>query len=140
MKLKAIIFITFVLFAVPVQAEYKFADSWTWSDTAYQGVFLALLGVDWAQTRTQAKNDWVIDGKQYSEINPIMGLHPDTGTVDAYFSISAVGHTLVSMALPPKATLFGQDINPRRIWQGLFISVEVWSTVNNYALGVRIEL
>ena len=127
-----------VVFSSPSYA-YRFADKWSWSDTAYQGVFLTLLGVDYFQTRTMAKNDWVLDGKHCREANPILGEFPSTKEVDVYFAGCALGHTLISAALPPKGKIFRFKINPRRIWQGVWIGVEAGVVGYNYSGGVRIE-
>ena len=143
MKKIIIAIILCVVLSSPCYA-YRFMDSWSRADTALQGVFLGLLAVDYFQTRTMAKNDWMLDGKQYSEINPIMGSHPSTGSVDAYFAISAVGHTIIAMALPPNYSFHwfdGEELNipARRLWQFLWIGVEAGYVGWNYSVGVRIE-
>jgi len=123
----------------PAYAEYKFADNWTWKDTTYQGVFLATLGGDYAQTHTQAKNNWYIDGKRYHETNPFLPKHPSIKDVDIHYAGCAVVHTLIALALPPEAKVFDFKINPRRIWQMVWIGIEAGYVVNNYSVGVRIE-
>ncbi|MFA5340251.1 MAG: hypothetical protein WC332_00595 [Clostridia bacterium] len=138
--MKKLIVALILLLAVPVQADYKFAENWTWKDTAYEGVFLTIIGVDYLQTRTQAKNNWYIDGHQYRESCPLMPEHPNTNEVDTHFAICAIGHTVIALALPPEAKIFDHKVNPRRIWQMIWIGVEAGYAVNNYSVGVRIEL
>lgn len=136
-KLIIIIFLCFI-FSSPCYA-YRFADKWSWSDTAYQGVFLVLLAADWAQTRTLADHNWFFDGKHYYETNPLLGKFPTPQELDLYNAGCALGHTLVSLALPPEAKVLGYKINPRRIWQGVWIGIEAGYVGWNYSLGVRIE-
>jgi len=58
---------------------------------------LGLLGADWAQTRTIAKNPY-----QWHETNPILGQHPSVGNVNNYFAAAMLGHTLLANLLPPE--------------------------------------
>lgn len=118
---------------------YEFAEKWSKKDTAYQGVFLALLAVDYAQTHTMAKNDWWLNGELLHESCPILPSRPSVKEVDLYFAGCAVGHTIVSLALPSEAKVLGYKINPRRIWQGIWIGIESGYVGWNYSLGVRIE-
>lgn len=76
---------------------------WTDDDTARQALTLALLGADWAQTRSIAKG---IPG--IHETNPLLGEHPSTGRVNNYFAASMLGHTLLMNALPPEIRKWAQ--------------------------------
>jgi len=58
--------------------------------------YLALHGMDWAQTRTIAKNP-----QQWSETNRILGEHPSVGKVNNYFLATGLAHALASQYLPP---------------------------------------
>jgi len=136
---KLAIVIVVLLLSNPVYAEYKFAENWTWKDTAYQGIFLSLLGVDYAQTKTMAKRGWVMDGKQYYETCPTLPRHPSTSDVDLHFGVAALVHTIIAAALPPEAKVFGLKVNPRRIWQSIWIATEAGYVGYNYSVGVRIE-
>ena len=75
-------------------------SGWTTADTIRQALGLAATGVDWAQTRTMAK-----DPSHYREVNHItsklIGEHPSTGQVNNYFATKAVGDALLANALPP---------------------------------------
>jgi hypothetical protein len=120
-------------------AEYKFADNWTWQDTAWQGAFVAVAAGDWLQTRYIAKHP-----DEYYETNKALGKHPSTSEVDAYFAGCVLGHTLISLALPPKltwngeiVTVFDVPVNPRRIWQGIWIGVEAGYVIHNASIGVK---
>lgn len=123
-----------MLFIPSARAEYKFADNWTWEDTAWQGAFVAVLAADWAQTRYIAKH-----ADEFHETNPILGKHPSTSQVDAYIAGCVLGHTLISLALPPKAEIFGYTINPRRIWQCIWIGVEAGYVIHNVSIGIKIR-
>lgn len=129
-----IIFVTVCLPYGVARAEYKFAENWTWQDTAWQGAFVAVLAADWTQTRYIAKNP-----DKYHETNPILGKHPSTSQVDTYMAGCVLGHTLISLALPPKAEIFGYTINPRRIWQGVWIGIEAGYVIHNTSIGVKFE-
>jgi hypothetical protein len=138
-RTSACIALAIFLFCTPAHAEYKFADSWTWKDTAYQATFLTLLGVDYGQTRTMAKNNWILDGRLHYESCPVLPRHPSTSEVDLYFGLSALAHTIIALALPPEAKIFDFKINPRRIWQSVWIATEAGYVGYNYSVGVRIE-
>jgi hypothetical protein len=140
MKLKVLLTIIFLLFlSSNCFAEYKFADNWSKTDTAWQTVFISLSVVDWAQTRWMAKQNWEWDGEYHHETNIVLGDYPSSKDVDIYMPTAMLAHTLVAMALEPEAEIFGYKINPRRIWQGVWIGVEGGATLNNFILGARME-
>jgi hypothetical protein len=68
---KLILTVFLILIASPVQAEYRFAQDWTKTDTVLEAVYAGLTIVDWGQTRDIAKHP-----QQYSEMNPLLGKHP----------------------------------------------------------------
>lgn len=135
---KLLIVLVVLMFSVNVYA-YEFAEKWTWKDTAYQGVFFTTIGIDYLQTRTLAKNNWYVGGKQYHETCPLLSKHPSVRDVDIHFGICVLGHTVIALALPPEARFFDYKINPRRIWQMVWIGVEAGYDVYNYSIGVSIE-
>ena len=129
--MRKIILILILLFiSSPVHAEYKFAENWTKTDTAYQATFLMVTAVDWMQTRWMVKQDWQWGEGYHREMNPILGSHPSMKKVDTLIPLGMVAHTLVSMALPP---------DYRRIWQVLWIGVEGYCVTTNYSAGVHLE-
>jgi hypothetical protein len=138
MKKIIIAIILCVVFSSPCYA-YRFADKWNKKDTAYQGVFLAITAVDWAQTHWMAKHNWAWDGKQHYEVCPFLSRYPTVREVDTLLPLGMITHTIIALALPPEATVLRYKINPRRIWQCIFIGIEAGAVVNNYSLGVRIE-
>lgn len=97
---------------------------WSKADTYRQSGVALMLTVDWAQTRKIAQNP-----DKYSEMNPVLGSHPSTGEVDAYFLTCAVAHTTVAMALPPKY---------REWWQYVFIGVQAVAVANNVSIGLGV--
>jgi hypothetical protein len=106
--------------------------TWDRYDTAYQATALAITGVDLVQTHTIAKNDWYENGHYHSEVNPLFfNDKPHQDAVDIIILGGMVVHTLIAMALPPKVKIFDFTINPRRIWQALFIGIEIGAAWNN---------
>ena len=115
--------------------HYKFAEGWTWKDTALQGVFLVETAIDLGQTLDIAKRP----GEYYEAINPFLPRHPTEGQVWVWMLASAGVHTLVSMALPPKAEIFGYEIRPRLLWQGVSIVAEGANITRNACIGLRVS-
>jgi hypothetical protein len=99
---------------------------WSTADTYRQAGFLALTGIDWAQTRKIAKNQ-----DDYHEHNPILGSHPSTEKVDIYFPACIAAHTAVAAALPPEY---------RKWWQYVFIGVEAGVVASNLSIGLGVGL
>lgn len=60
-------------------SDWKFGKDWSKEDTAYQLAFTAALGADWSQSR------YITKSQKFHEKNPILGKHPSTSEVDAYF-------------------------------------------------------
>lgn len=127
---KLIIVLVFILFLPLTAYSYEFAENWTKTDTAYQSAFITLATVDWMQTRWMTRHDWQWDGEYHKEINPFLGSHPSESKINTIIPISILAHTVVAMALPPKA---------RRIWQCVFIGIEGLAIGNNYIAGVGID-
>ena len=135
-----VMIIAFLFMAADARAEYRFGQGWSWTDTGLQSFFIAALAVDAAQTMTMAKNDWWLNGKRYSESCPFLSDHPDTDEVGLWFAGTGILHTIIAAALPPEATVFEHKINPRRIWQGVWIVIEAgYAAHNHYSVGVRIK-
>jgi hypothetical protein len=99
--------------------------AWSRADTYRQAAVIGVGAVDWLQTREIAKNP-----EKYYEMNPILGSHPSTKEVDAYFAACALAHTGVAMALPPKW---------REPWQYLWIGLEAATVAHNYNIGIKID-
>ena len=97
---------------------------WSTADTYRQSGVVALMGIDWAQTRKIAQNP-----DKYSEMNPVLGSHPSTEKVDAYFLTCAAAHTVVSMVLPPEY---------RVLWQYIWIGLEAGTVAHNASIGLGV--
>lgn len=135
-----ILLIVFVLAAITPPAHgYEFMEEWDAGDTALQIMFVAVTATDWLQTRTMAKNGWMLDGKQHHERNILLGKYPDETKVNLMIGAGILGHTLVSMLLPKTINVGSASIPARTIWQMFFISVECWAVEHNYSAGIRIE-
>lgn len=119
-----LIIVVLFLFVRPSLA----ADPWTKAQIGQQVAFTVLLAADWSQTRSET--DLPPEQRQFYETNPILGRYPSTDEVDTYFAAVAVGHALVSHALPSKW---------RNVWQYVWIARESYSVVNNYRIGVELD-
>lgn len=77
---------------------------WSGADTARELASLGLLGADWAQTRTIAKNPYDSGrlAQPWHETNPILGEHPSSGHVNNYFALSMLAHAMIASQLPPE--------------------------------------
>ncbi len=113
--------------------------TWDRYDTAYQTTYLALTTIDWAQTHWMAKNDWKWNGKEYREFCPLLGTKPHQDKVDILIPVGMVLHTGIALVLTPKYKILGFEINPRRIWQMIWIITEAGAVGNNMGIGARID-
>ena len=114
----------FVL-SVALLAGSAQADDWTTADTQREAVYMVMHAMDWAQTRTIARNP-----DKWGEANPILGRHPPIDRVDAYFAMAALTHVAVSAALP---------IEYRSAWQYVSITIEAMYVMHNVSAGVNIK-
>jgi uncharacterized protein YceK len=112
---------------------------WDRHDTAYQATYLTLTTIDWAQTRWMTRQDWQWDGNNYKELNPLFLDNKPHTDATWLIPVGMALHTGIAMALPRESKICGLKLNPRRIWQLLFISGEIGATINNYSAGVKIE-
>ena len=102
------------------------ADEWTTADKQREAVYLALHAVDWAQTRTIARNP----GKHAEGgvvASRVIGTHPSVGKVDAYMAGSAVLVAVVARALPSEY---------RSVFQYVTIGDSAYSVGNNFRIGI----
>lgn len=85
---------------------------------------LALLG-DWGQTLNIAQH-----GDRLHEMNPLLGLHPSTGSVNTYFGLASLGN-LAAGALPT---------TPRHIVRGGLLALELANVLRNRSLGIGMSV
>lgn len=93
---------------------------WSKQDIIRQTAAMTLTAIDWHQTR----NGVVRTG--YYERNPILGEHPDQGTVDLWFLVGAALNLLIVDLLPA-------DWRPYFQWGA--IAVEGACVINNHRIG-----
>lgn len=117
--MKKLIFIVLLFISTPCLAE-----NWTSADTNREAAYLVLHGIDWAQTRYISRNP-----DKYREQNSIVGHHPHTDRVDAYFILTGLAHVYVASILSPEW---------RRPFQYVTIGLESGSVVNNFNIGVKV--
>ena len=101
--------------------EYHSPREWKGTDKALEGVFLALLAADRAQTLQASKR------RDLEEANPILGLHPSKGKINGYFGAAALAHMGLAHLLPEPY---------RNLFQGVTIGIEQQPVRNNYKLGL----
>ena len=77
--------------AVPARAEDW---HWTREDVALEAAFVALVAVDWQQTRRWGTQ------KGFAEMNPLLGESPNRARIDGVCAAAALGHIAVSASLP----------------------------------------
>jgi hypothetical protein len=104
------------------------ADEWTTADKQRETVYLMLHAIDWAQTRTIARNP-----DKYAEggiiASRIIGGHPSVGQVDSYMIGSALMVSFVSRALPSEY---------RRVFQYVTIGDSAYSVGRNFSIDIWI--
>jgi hypothetical protein len=110
------------------------AEEWTNTDTAWEATFLLFLAADWGQTLYIAGH-----GEEHVESNKILGAHPSRARVNTAMLLAGAGHIAVSRWLPSEAEIFGISINPRRIWQFVWIGIEANAVRTNYRAGVKFD-
>ncbi len=106
------------LVALPAMAH----DPWTTQDTILEGLFLAQLAVDRAQT---------LDLKNHPdkyETNPMLGNRPTDRRINRHFLMVALLHPAISYALPK---------NARTGFQFVSVTVEAYAIGNNFSIGLR---
>lgn len=118
-----------VLVTVSCAAMLENAKTWSKEDTERELAFALITTADGLQTDWMARHDWKWGGKQYHEINPLLGAHPRPDKVRLYFPSAILAHGAVSVILPPKA---------RKWWQWGWIFIEAGAVGNNYGIGARI--
>jgi len=96
--------------------------NWSKTDLALEAGFLALHGIDWAQTNKIASNP-----DKWHEHNPILGKHPSHGDVNALMGATMVLQPLVAHLLPPPY---------RRAWIIGTTVVKVGCVANNLGAGI----
>lgn len=101
------------------------AAEWTKADVLLEATYLSLHVIDWRQTRYIAKNP-----DKYHETNFLLGDHPSSQCVDAYFLLTGLGHLGIAHFLSGKH---------RSIWQAIWIGIEFGYVKNNVSLGIRID-
>lgn len=91
MKTLILIIALSILTTAPCMA----ADPWSKQDIALEGAVIALLAVDWAQTRYISTHP-----DQFYERNPLLGEHPSRKNVDLYFAGAVAAHIAITHFLP----------------------------------------
>jgi hypothetical protein len=126
------------------------AEEWQTTDKALLGGALALLAIDWSQTRDLARRQaytrqecedpgfratpyapYVCEQKAvYHELNPLLPHHPTTGDVDRYFALATAATVGLAYVLP---TTY------RRYLLGGVVVVETVIVLHNRQVGLRVS-
>lgn len=103
----------------------KAADDWSDSDTIRQATFLAIDAMDWAQTRTIARNP-----DKYYEKGDNLPMHPTVSQVDNHFISGMIINTAIAYMLPAEY---------RAKFQYLSIGYEIAYVRGNMQVGVAMK-
>ncbi len=114
-----------IMLAICVLAGCSGNHPWTRKDTAALATYTVFHVADWMQTRQVAKNP-----DCYREINPILGEHPSTPLVDAYFAFTWIANYLITREL---------DEPYRTGWQIGGIAIEAGFVIHNNSVGVKLQ-
>jgi len=115
-----------LLLALLLVSTQAVADEYTTADKQREAVYLTLHVIDWAQTRTIARNpDKYAEGGVVA--SRVIGAHPSVGQVDAYMVGSALLVMAVSRALPAEY---------RRVFQYVTIGDSAYSVGRNFSIGI----
>lgn len=101
------------------------AESWDTTDKALGVAAVTALSLDWGQTRYIAQSH-----HGYYEHNVVLGDHPSSGRVDAYFVSAIVGTLLIGNALAPR--------HRKAFFIGV-IAFELIATTRNRTLGIKVS-
>lgn len=101
------------------------AQSWTPEQRTLAAMYLAAHAVDYGQTRRIAA-----EPEHWREYNPILGAHPSTGAVNAYFALVPVAGYLL---------LDSVSSERRTFWLRVAASVEITNVGRNQYIGIRIK-
>lgn len=111
-----------LLLSLALVATTAHAADWTVADTHRELAFTGLLVLDTLQTHD------IAHAPTYQEENPILGSHPSNASINRYMLGCAIGHYLISRALPAE---------DRKYWQWLTIGVEGSIVAHNFYIGVH---
>lgn len=128
-SISLIIFGTLLIFT-PLFTDFELtvaeaADPWSKQDIALEGVYLVFKALDLGQTL-----DIAAQPDRYHEINPIIGPHPSSDRVYAYFITTSLLHIGITHFLPSKY---------RPWFQGVTIGLSAGCVVHNYSIGLRVR-
>lgn len=100
-------------------------EAWDTTDKALAGVALAATVIDWSQSRYIARNPAL-----FEENNPLLGLHPSVGNVNAYFATSIVAGAALAYVLPK---------DYRKYFLGGVAVLEISAVSRNKHIGIRLQ-
>jgi hypothetical protein len=92
-------------------------------DKALLATTALMLAADWGQTRNIAAHP-----ERFKEVNPILGPHPSTRRVDAYFAGAMLGTVGLAYVLPPQT---------RRLVLGGLATLELTVVIRNNSVQIR---
>jgi len=108
-----------------VSSAYVQAADWSEdheADKTLLATTALVLAADWGQTRDIAAHP-----ERFKEVNPILGPHPSTRRVDAYFAGAMLGTVGLTFVLPPQT---------RRLVLGGLATLEVMVVIRNNSVQI----
>jgi len=104
-------------------SQVRAADKWSTRDYALEIAKGVVHAIDWRQTRWATQNG-------YEEMNPVIGRHPSTERVDAYFLGTQILHPIITHYLPSRW---------RPIWQSFSLGFNCATVGHNIRVGIGIR-
>lgn len=101
----------------------KAADPWDKTDKALATALVLVTVVDYAQTRTIAKNPHL-----WFERNPLLGEHPTLGEVNRHFIGGLILGGVIAHYLPASA---------RKTFLGTITFIELGVVIHNHGIGIK---
>ena len=102
-------------------------------DLTWLAVDYWLMVIDYGQTRWMAQHP-----DHWWEVNPMMGKHPNTETIDVNFLGAAMTYAVTAWALPPKAETGYKKWLNRENFFFTFSVVEATNVGNNFRIGAGV--
>ena len=112
-----------------------FGEKWDKWDVRLEITWEVIHGLNWLTTRNLSHRY----AEGYWEMNPMLGTHPSTTTVDLYMLAGAILHPIAVHWIPKKINLFSIEIPARRIAQSITITSSTICLVRDLSIGLTFQ-
>jgi len=116
-----------ILIAALIFPSFAKASDWSDADTVREAVYLAVLAIDYGQTRNIAHHP-----ENWQEITADWAItsHPSAHQVDNYFALLAITQVTIAYLIPAEY---------RKKFQYINIVCEARAVHSNFSLGIGVE-